>query len=288
MYRCWPEDDEPNPHLAASYEAVKPDALRVHREFKKSHEGGVSRVKFHPKSALISVGDDHVWRMWSLSSMGELIIAGTGHSDFVSGIDIHPKKENIVVTSCGDGKCKIWDISQEKCTHTISDHAQTAWNVAFHDSGDFFATCSEDGRARIYDFNALSSGRMETCRTVLRGHTDGINYVSFQAFSHVVVTASQDKTVSLWDMRNGECTSTLYGHTGSVNHATFALQGHLLATADLNGAVKLWDPRNLKEQLNVSVGAHAANACAFDRSGKILAIACGDGTLKLIDVRFFS
>ena len=157
--------------------------------------------------------------------MGELIISGSGHSDFVSGMDIHPKKENIVVTSCGDGKVKLWDINQEKCTHTISDHAQTAWNVAFHDSGDFFATCSEDSYARIYDFNALSQGRKETCRTVLRGHTDGVNYVNFQAFSHVVVTASQDKTVSLWDMRNGECTSTLYGHNGSVNHATFSLQG---------------------------------------------------------------
>ncbi len=41
---------------------------------------------------------------------------------------------------------------------------------------------------------------------------DSVNAVSFQPYTHNLVTGSGDKTVSLWDIRTGLCTQTFYGH----------------------------------------------------------------------------
>lgn len=37
--------------------------------------------------------------------------------------------------------------------------------------------------------------------STLRGHADSVNSVSFLSYSNTLLTASADKTVSLWDLR---------------------------------------------------------------------------------------
>ena len=111
------------------------------------------------------------------------------------------------------------------------------------------------------------------CRQTFRGHVDSVNFVTFQPFSSNVLTASGDKTVSLWDLRTGLCVQTFYGHANACNHAMFNLKGDTVASCDADGIVKLWDVRVVSEFLQIDTGRHPANAANFDRSGKILAIA---------------
>lgn len=55
---CWPDDDMPNPHLAASYEAVKPEGLRVEKQNPQENLNKVDKTyqnhnkihDFHPTS----------------------------------------------------------------------------------------------------------------------------------------------------------------------------------------------------------------------------------------------
>jgi len=56
------------------------------------------------------------------------------------------------------------------------------WNAAFHDSGDFLASCSLDHSARLWD---LHSNR---CRATFRGHVDSVNEVCWQPFTNMVAT----------------------------------------------------------------------------------------------------
>merc|ERR1711964_464636 len=121
------------------------------------------------------------------------------------------------------------------------------------------------------------------CRQTFRGHVDSVNHVTFQPYSSSVLTASGDKTVSLWDLRTGLCVQTFYGHQNACNCAIFNTKGDSIVSCDADGIVKLWDVRVVSEFLQIDTGQHPANAASMDRSGKVLAIASGDASVKLFD-----
>lgn len=59
-----------------------------------------------------------------------------------------------------------------------------------------FATCSDDGTARIFDF---STSRQEM---VFQEHNSEVNTVDWHAFQSLIVTGSKDHTIRIWDPRN--------------------------------------------------------------------------------------
>merc|ERR1712014_116192 len=136
---------------------------------------------------------------------GEHVLTGEGHRDWVSSVAFHPRG-SLVATTSGDFTTKIWDVSKEKCKHTLTDHNQAVWACAFHDLGDFLVTCSMDQTTKAFDMQSMR------CRQTFRGHVDSVNYVTFQPF---------------------------YGHANACNHATFNLQGDMIASCDSDGIVKL-------------------------------------------------
>merc|ERR1719158_1552311 len=94
------------------------------------------------------------------------------------------------------------------------------------------------------------------CRQTFRGHVDSVNQVVWQPGTNNVLTASGDKTVSLWDLRAGLCVQTFYGHANACNHVTFNLKGTAIASCDADGICKLWDVRYVSEFLQIDTGRH--------------------------------
>jgi len=82
---------------------------------------------------------------------------------------------------------------------TFREHAGVVWNVSFHESGDFLASCSLDQSIKLWD---VGVGK---CKHSLRGHVDSVNNVSFMPYSNLLLSASGDKTISVWDSRTSHC-----------------------------------------------------------------------------------
>ena len=75
----------------------------------------------------------------------------------------------------------------------------------------------------------------------LRGHTHGVNAVSWSPDGRRLVSASADSTIKVWDTQTGRETLTLRGHTGEVGGVSWSPDGRRLASAGMDGAIRIWD-----------------------------------------------
>jgi WD40 repeat protein len=100
----------------------------------------------------------------------------------------------------------------------------------------------------------MLSGRdadWEACRSVLDGHTGGVNAVVFSTGGQLLASASNDKTVRVWETATGICRSVLDSPSCYVGELTFSLDGSALH-AD-GGYIPLPADLNLTSVLHLEV-----------------------------------
>lgn len=117
------------------------------------------------------------------------------------------------------------------------------------------------------------------------GHRSPITCVAVHPTFGVVVSASEDASVRVWDCETGEHERTLSGHTNAVHDLSFNNKGQQLATCSADFTVKLWD---FGEGLCIKTmkgHEHSVSSVAFmpDPQNDKLVSASRDCTIKLWD-----
>ncbi|WP_411152059.1 AAA family ATPase [Streptomyces sp. A30] len=128
--------------------------------------------------------------------------------------------------------------------------------------------------------------------TPLLGHTGAVYLTSFSPSGHTLATASYDRTVRLWDVRNPThpkpLGKPLTGHTSWVSSAVFSPDGSTLATAGDDGTVRLWDVQDPLHPIPLGkpLTGHEGTIylLAFSPDGRTLASAGEDRTVRLWDM----
>jgi WD40 repeat protein len=74
------------------------------------------------------------------------------------------------------------------------------------------------------------------------GHTNLVNSVAFNRNSETLASASDDKTIKLWNLSDAKLIRTLEGHSGVVNSVAFSSDGQAIASGSDKGdyTARIW------------------------------------------------
>lgn len=109
--------------------------------------------------------------------------------------------------------------------------------------------------------------------------------MDFSADGQFLATASEDKSIKIWNMYRQRFLYSLYRHTHWVRCAKFSPDGRLIVSCSEDKTIKIWDTTSKQCVSNFTDSVGFANFVDFNPNGTCIASAGSDHTVKIWDIR---
>ena len=238
-------------------------------QYNFEHDNMVGVVLFFRDSLLLTGDDNCNVNIWSLKEKNRTKLKM--HQHFIWDLIVcnEYSSQPSIVSSAQDKNLILWDLLSGKYIHTFYGHQGTVYSV--HSLCDnLVASGSTDTLLKIWDTHN------KECIISLRSHTKPI--VTVRSDDTKMYSASEDKTIKIWDKRKISDSSVL-----TINHTDIISSLHVeqnnFILADIRGDILFYDikkdivPIHLSEHPGAKVRALVSNDHFFgsaDNEGKIL------------------
>ena len=191
------------------------------------------------------------------------------HRDTINCVAFHTIFSSIASGS-DDCTIKIWDWELGDLERTIKAHTRAVLDVDYGGprGGILLASCSSDLSIKLWD----PADEYKNIRTLL-GHDHSVSAVRFvpsgaagaPLSGNLLVSASRDKTLRIWDVTTGYCVKTLHGHNNWVRDVCPSVDGRFLLSTGDDMTALLWDisASNPESKLVMAGHEHFNQCCAF-------------------------
>ncbi|KAI0129980.1 WD domain-containing protein [Xylariales sp. AK1849] len=180
-----------------------------------------------------------------------------GHEQEGFGLSWNPHEQGCLASGSEDETVRLWDLKNLQAGSTIlspertyTHHTSIVNDVQYHPiSKNFIGSVSDDLTLQILDTRQPS--RTQSSLVAKHGHSDAINALAFNPSTEVLVaTASADKTIGIWDLRNvKEKVHTLEGHQDAVTSISWhPHEAGILGSASYDRRILFWDLARVGEE----------------------------------------
>lgn len=189
------------------------------------------------------------------TSFTQLAVLNPGYHVEKTVVSWNPVEPSLLVSGGGEGTINIWNVDGSehlKPKETIKEaHSGRIAQMAFHPSGDYYASTSFDLTWKLWDLQRPDTELLEQ-----EGHSKEVYAVSFHPDGSLVATGGLDTISRVWDLRSGRSIAVLSKHAKAIYGLDWSPNGFHLATASGDNSVQIWDLRKMQDYELFSIPAH--------------------------------
>jgi len=233
-------------------------ALKESKKLK--HPDGVLTLAYsHDNKWLASAGYDKTIRVWNVQTGEEAWRIENAHDDQIWSIMFSPNDKWLASASF-DKTAKLWDTTTHKQVGKSLEHKLAVYALTFDENGTHLLVAGYEPDIYVWD---LTNPASIPNPKLLQGHQAAVNILAFNpVYPSILASTSDDKTLLLWNVVQGDHTPPATGLNESMEAVTFSPNGKWLASATNNKTVLLWQWNTKECSTNWS-----AAACQPERLG---------------------
>jgi WD40 repeat protein len=200
----------------------------------------------------------------------------------------------LIAAGTADGVL-IWDAETGEQVKSLQCHRATVWRVAFSPDGKRLASSSVDNKLIMWDiqtgeklFSLTAAGDSSMpgadCNPPAPSgsiYVGSIRDLAFSPNGMLIVTASEDRTLRVWNALTGKLLKTLSGHNDTVTSVAFSRDGKLIASGSDDETVKVWDAKTFDELFTLPGHSSSVTNVDFSPDGKRLATSDRNGMVRV-------
>lgn len=206
-----------------------------------------------------------------------------------NNIDVYSfsNDEHFLVTS-SNNELQVWDIYKGVCiyseqmknhvTAAVYSNSKKLLITAFRNNEQDLAIALRKKNYYIRIKNIRTNESKD-----LKGHLLHINNLCLNSNETLLLSASDDNTIKVWNLEEGICFCILDGHKNAVSFAIFSPNNKNILSASADRTVKIWDFQT--EKLIGTLKGHkkAVNYASYSNDGKYIVTASDDNTIRIWD-----
>jgi len=113
--------------------------------------------------------------------------------------------------------------------------------------------------------------------------TGGVHVVAVTPDGRHALSGSDDRTLRLWDLENGQCSRTFEGHTRGVHVVAITPEGRYALSGSDDRTLRLWD---LESGQNIATftGESGMMVCAATPNGRTIVVGDESGRVHFLQL----